>query len=190
MVNTAQPVTGIRVLLDVDTGVDVNWIPDVKQLQDWIALAWESQSVQADEQVEVSVALVSLIRMQALNLHYRDQDKPTNVLSFAADMPALAVPAEAQHDTEKSPGRLSLSSTWLRPLGDIVLCPSVLSEEAEAQNKSIEHHWAHLVVHGVLHLCGLDHQTSVQADVMELAEIRILSKAGIANPYGPQGKIF
>jgi probable rRNA maturation factor len=100
-----------------------------------------------------------------LNARYRGRDAPTNVLSFAP--PAL--PTRAR--------------TGTRPLGDLVICARVLSGEARAQAKTLEAHWAHLVVHGTLHLIGYDHQRAADARRMERREIAVLRRLGFENPY-------
>jgi probable rRNA maturation factor len=98
-----------------------------------------------------------------LNAQYRGRDKPTNVLSFpVADLPVTGEP---------------------RPLGDLVICPQVLRTEAREQKKSLREHWAHLVVHGSLHLIGYDHERDTDADRMERREIAVLRRLGFANPY-------
>lgn len=112
----------------------------------------------------LSLRIVDAVSSQALNLRYRGKDRPTNVLSFPA--PAL-------------PGEISDA-----PLGDIVLCAPVIASEAQAQGKAPRAHWAHMVVHGVLHLRGYDHQTTSEAQCMEAIERDILAGLGFADPYG------
>lgn len=119
--------------------------------------------------VEVSVSAVSSEHMRALNQQYRNKDGDTNVLSFPSDMPALF----SEHGGD--------SATVV--LGDIVLCPEVLEKEASAQGKSLHDHWAHMVIHSLLHLNGMDHNSELSADTMESHEIQILSNLGISNPY-------
>ena len=114
---------------------------------------------------ELGVRVVGPAESRRLNARYRGRDAPTNVLSFAP--PALPAPAR--------------KST--RPLGDLVICPRVLSGEARAQAKTLEAHWAHLVVHGTLHLIGYDHQRAAEARRMERREIAVLRRLGFANPY-------
>lgn len=111
---------------------------------------------------ELAVQVVSAPRMRLLNRRYRGKDKPTNVLSFPAN-PAPGVRP--------------------RPLGDVLLCPTVLRREARAQGKSEQAHWAHLVVHGTLHLVGYDHDRERAAARMERREIAVLKRLGFANPY-------
>jgi len=110
---------------------------------------------------EISVALVGSARSRALNRRYRRRDRATNVLSFPAP------------DAARRAG----------VLGDLVICPAVLRTEARAQRKPMRAHWAHLVVHGVLHLVGFDHVKTEDARRMERREIRVLRRLGFDNPY-------
>jgi probable rRNA maturation factor len=116
---------------------------------------------------EVTVRVVGRAESRRLNARYRGKDYPTNVLSFPA--PALPEP----------PGQ----SAHPRPLGDLVICPHVLRAEARQQKKSLRAHWAHLVVHGALHLIGYDHERMADARRMERREIGILRRLGFPNPY-------
>jgi probable rRNA maturation factor len=112
---------------------------------------------------ELALEVVSAPRMRLLNRRYRGKDKPTNVLAFPSP-PAPGVKP--------------------RPLGDVVICPTVLRREARAQGKSEKAHWAHLVVHGTLHLVGYDHEAGPRdAQRMERREIAVLKRLGFGNPY-------
>jgi probable rRNA maturation factor len=124
---------------------------------------------------EISVLLVSPARSRQLNQRYRGKNAPTNVLSFPA--PATrARPAS-------SGGTARVTPLPAAALGDLVICPSVLRTEARVQQKTVRDHWAHLFVHGLLHLVGFDHERDDEAQRMERREIRILRGLGIANPY-------
>jgi probable rRNA maturation factor len=113
---------------------------------------------------ELSIRIVGTREGRALNRTYRGKDYATNVLSFPTDLP---------------PGvRLPL-------LGDIAICAPVVRREAAEQDKPITHHWAHLTVHGVLHLLGYDHIQEAEAEKMEALETRVLKGLGIPNPYQP-----
>jgi probable rRNA maturation factor len=114
------------------------------------------------DDAELCIRVVNEEESRRLNRDYRDQDAPTNVLSFPAgiDLPDLLI------------------------LGDVVVCASVVQREADAQHKQYEDHFAHMVVHGVLHLLGYDHQADADAAAMERLEIRILDGFGISDPYG------
>ena len=117
--------------------------------------------------IEISVQLLDCQAMQALNQQYRGKDLPTNVLSFESDMPVLC---------DENTGSLHV-------LGDLVLCPDVIVDEASQQRKRCEQHWAHMLVHGTLHLCGYDHVAPDEARVMENLEIQILSMLDHPDPY-------
>lgn len=111
---------------------------------------------------EVSVLLADDETVRALNRRHRGIDRPTNVLSFQIGTPPGGLP---------------------RMLGDVVLADGVVVREAESQGKSVPEHLSHLVVHGVLHLLGYDHEADPEAETMEALEVRTLSGLGIANPY-------
>ncbi len=117
-------------------------------------------------EAEVVLRIVDEAEGRALNRRYRDQDQATNVLSFAADLPP-------QVD--------------LPLLGDVVICAPVVAREAAEQGKPPENHWAHLVVHGILHLRGHDHISEAQAEAMEALEKRLLHQLGIPDPYAVVG---
>lgn len=115
---------------------------------------------------EVSIRIVDADEGRALNAQWRGRDHATNVLSFPADLPPeLDVPL----------------------LGDLVLCAPVVADEAQTQGKTEIDHWAHLVVHGLLHLLGHDHQDDGEAERMESLEVRILAGLGIGDPYAVDG---
>ncbi|MEQ1711831.1 MAG: rRNA maturation RNase YbeY [Hyphomicrobium sp.] len=119
--------------------------------------------------VEATVALSSDAIVRDLNRTYRQQDKPTNVLSFPA--PALPAGAHAGASADR------------RPLGDVVLAAETVAQEAQALGISPTHHLQHLVVHGLLHLIGFDHLTDAQATEMESLETKLLARLGVADPY-------
>lgn len=112
---------------------------------------------------EISLLFADDETVRDLNKTWRGQDKPTNVLSFPAEVP---------------PGH-----PGPRPLGDIVLAYETVAREAAEERKEFRDHAAHLVIHGVLHLLGHDHETDGEADAMEALEIAALSRLGVANPY-------
>jgi len=123
----------------------------------------ENTLKQTDSAGSICLRIVSGEEMRSLNEQYRGKNKLTNVLSFPADLDSL-------------PENLSL-------LGDIAICAQVVKFEAKQQNKSEQHHWAHLTVHGVLHLLGYDHQNDTDAKDMETLEIEILSSLDVPDPY-------
>ncbi len=135
-------------------------VPDEDDLRSWIAAALASQQARGD--TEISVRLVDTPEMTDLNRAYRGKAGPTNVLSFPADLPAeLELPL----------------------LGDIVICAPVVREEAQAQHKGLAAHWAHMAVHGTLHLLGYDHIEESEALAMEALETAILADLHYPCPY-------
>lgn len=154
----------MNVLVDVQRASDNDSTPDTTFVTDWVTRACDAAKLARDS--EVSVRIVDADEIQALNREYRRKDAPTNVLSFPAGEVA-GLPDDAA-----------------LPLGDVVICASVVRDEAEAQGKALPDHWAHILVHGTLHLLGFDHQTDVDAAAMETLERSILLADGIADPYG------
>jgi probable rRNA maturation factor len=133
--------------------------PGAPELTAWANAAYAAVS---DLSTEVTIRVVDCDEIIALNRDYRHKDKATNVLSF---------PFEIDPDID------------IALLGDIVICHSVIATEAAQQGKSVRNHYAHMVTHGVLHLCGYDHQENHAANEMEALETKILATQGIANPY-------
>ena len=125
------------------------------------------------DRLEISLLLTTPDAIRLLNRDYRTRDSATNVLSFPSGLPVLDVLDEDS----------SNSGSSLQALGDLVFCAEVVQTEAQVQDKALLDHWAHLTVHGVLHLAGLDHENDREATAMEAAEIRILSNSGVENPY-------
>ncbi len=147
------------VLVHRDVVVDAPQVPDQSQLVAWVAASLKAAGCDAGE---VTVRVVDETEIAALNRTYRGQARATNVLSFAAEFPVATQP---------------------RYLGDVVISAPVVAREAREQDKPVEAHWAHLVVHGVLHLLGFDHALSEAAARMENLEREILAEFGYADPY-------
>lgn len=137
-------------------------------------------TLESQTRVELSLQMLDEPAMRSLNHQYRDKDKSTNVLSFASGMPLMAA-----SDGEAGDGQ----GDSLLILGDLVLCPEVVSREAKQQGKPELDHWAHMLVHGCLHLCGHDHEEPAQAALMEGTETRILSAMGIPDPYAVENAL-
>ncbi|MBL1433610.1 MAG: rRNA maturation RNase YbeY [Gammaproteobacteria bacterium] len=135
------------------------YVPSEELLQAWALTVFQQQSV---DDVELFIRVVDKAESQGLNKDYRNKDAPTNVLSFPIDAPEYVVP---------------------RVLGDLVICAEVVDAESQAQDKSRDAHWAHMVVHGILHLLGFDHEDDDQAQQMEDLEIEIIQGLGFAKPY-------
>jgi probable rRNA maturation factor len=141
-----------------------NEVPDLEGLVTR-AMAEVSAVQKEKREAEVAILFTSDDEVAALNRDWRGKPKPTNVLSFPA------------------PEGLLMPEGEPRFLGDIALALGVVKREAEEQGKPLPHHTAHLVVHGLLHLLGLDHETEPAAEAMEALEIRIMGRLGIPDPY-------
>lgn len=131
--------------------------PDIKQLQSWAQLALHEHP-----NSEMTLRLVDREEIHQLNHTYRHKDAPTNVLSFPSDLPDY----------------LDIAL-----LGDVVICNDVVNQEAQEQNKPHDAHWAHMVIHGCLHLLGYDHIEESDAQIMEHLECQLLAQLGYTNPY-------
>ncbi|HLT92031.1 MAG TPA: rRNA maturation RNase YbeY [Woeseiaceae bacterium] len=147
-------------------------VPPSAEIRSWIEDAVRHADAVPDGRYEVVVRVVDERESRALNYRFRGKDRPTNVLAFPAGDPALLQPPAAG---ESAPPSL--------PLGDLAICAPVLAREAAEQGKPAAAHWAHLVVHGTLHLLGYDHASRDEAERMEGLERRILAARGIADPY-------
>ena len=154
--------------LDIQWALDEREVPNKQQCFKWINVAL--QKPLCYQPVQVTVRIVDQDESQELNHTYRGFDKPTNVLSFPFEQP---------------PGLLELGEE-LPYLGDLVICADIVEQEAKEQGKSIEAHWAHMMVHGTLHLQGFDHIDEQEAQVMEALEVKIMQKLGFDNPYEDQ----
>ena len=149
-----------RLRLEIQRAVNGGDLPTDEEFRLWVSNALESSAGRA----EVTIRLVDRAESAYLNEAYRNKKGSTNVLSFAYDQ------------------RPGIDSDLL---GDLAICAPVISREAAEQGKPEQAHWAHMVVHGVLHLRGYDHETKTQAREMEALERDILAKLGFADPYGP-----
>ncbi|URL59432.1 rRNA maturation RNase YbeY [Luteibacter flocculans] len=135
-------------------------VPASASFRRWVEAALKG--ARRRKATEVAIRIVDADEGQALNLQYRGRDYATNVLSFPADLP---------------PG------VNLPLIGDLVICAPVVAREAAEQGKTAAHHWAHMTVHGTLHLLGYDHIDDAEAEAMEALETRILAGLGIPDPY-------
>ncbi len=147
-----------RAHIDVQRRVR-GWAPRTADLARWVNAALGRRAAAS----ELAVRVVGPAESRRLNAEYRGKDRPTNVLSF--------------------PGAPLARAPAVRALGDVVICAQLVRQEAEVQGKALRAHWAHLVVHGTLHLIGYDHERDADARRMERREIRVLRALGFANPY-------
>jgi len=144
--------------LDVSYAARQPWVPKPRQFSKWATAAITA----VRKPCVLSVRIVGLAGSRRLNAHYRHKDQPTNVLSFAGAGPL-------------PDGRYVL--------GELVICAPVVAREAHTQAKTLESHWAHMTVHGVLHLLGFDHEHDPEAAKMASKEIQILDRLGFSDPY-------
>jgi probable rRNA maturation factor len=145
--------------IDITNNSQSALVPSEVQLITWVKAALQSQHL---NEADVSIYLVDEEESQTLNAQYRHKNAPTNVLAFPADLPEeLEIPL----------------------LGDLVVCAPVVEREAIEQGKSLDAHWAHMLVHGSLHLLGFDHINDEDANIMETLETQILTGLGYPPPY-------
>jgi len=137
-------------------------LPTLTQLQTWVSAAITAGSEQTRDEAELTVRIVDADESQSLNGQYRGKDKPTNVLSFPLQNP---------------PG------ITLPLLGDLIICKAVVEKEAIEQDKQLLSHWAHMLIHGTLHLLGYDHIEQKEAETMERIETNLMIELGYSDPY-------
>ena len=148
----------MSVEVDVQYAATGEGLPDAEEVRAWTRAAIAGRRINA----EVAVRVVDEAEITSLNRTFRGRDQPTNVLSFPFDkMPGVKIPL----------------------LGDVVICAPVVYREAGEQGKAERAHWAHMVVHGTLHLLGYDHVEPADAEIMEQAEKDILGSLGFGDPY-------
>lgn len=157
-VNAKLASPALRLYLDVQPASQARGLPSEAQLRAWARAAL----IDLGGIHELTLRLVDAAESAALNARYRHKSGPTNVLSFPFQTP---------------PGTVS------RLLGDLVICAPVVEREAQEQGKPLPAHWAHMVIHGILHLRGYDHEIESEAQAMEVLETEILARLGYADPY-------
>ena len=143
--------------VEVQYAADAEGLPAAADFRRWVVAALGEVA-----DAELAVRVVDREESRRLNATYRGKDAPTNVLSFPAELP---------------------EGIDLPLIGDIVICAPLVAREADEQHKTLADHWAHLTVHGVLHLLGHDHRTDEEAAAMEALETRILAGLGCADPW-------
>jgi len=148
----------IQLDVSVSYGLPRAGLPAAVSFRRWAAAACTGRILKAD----LAIRLVDAKEGRALNRHYRGKDYATNVLSFPAELP---------------------EGVTLPLLGDLVICAPVVAREAREQGKRLNAHYAHLTIHGVLHLLGLNHEDEREALVMEQIERELLAGLGISDPY-------
>ena len=144
--------------LDIQCIYQKQGLPTDVQFKEWVDAALSDEN----QDCECVIRIVDETESAILNQQYRQKPGPTNILSFIFEAP---------------------ENIDLQLLGDLVICAPVVIREAQQQNKKIHDHWAHITIHGTLHLQGYDHQGEKEAEDMETREIAILKKLNMANPY-------
>ena len=145
------------VSVDLQNDEKLATVPELGLFKQWV----EASLITAYDQLEQTIRVVGEAESRALNLQFRGIDRPTNVLAFPSENDYLEYAC----------------------LGDLVICVAVVMNEARQQAKTLEQHWAHMVVHGMLHLQGYSHDEEAGAEKMEALEVKILSTLGYSNPY-------
>ena len=145
--------------IEFSYGVDSSHLPNEAQLLEWAQNAIQDLMT---EPCHIDIRITDMDEIKTLNAQFRQKDSPTNVLSFPAEpMPGIK----------------------MTHLGDIAICAEIVVSEASQQCKPVDHHWAHLITHSILHLLGYDHIDSIEAQEMELLETKILDRIDIPDPY-------
>ncbi|MBB1485544.1 rRNA maturation RNase YbeY [Oceanospirillum sediminis] len=146
-------------VIDLQLACDNTGLPEESDFTLWVQRVLDAHENTGHE---VTVRIVTSEESQLLNHQYRGKDKPTNVLSFPFESP---------------PG------IELPLLGDLIVCADVVAAEAAEQGKLLSHHWAHMIIHGCLHLLGYDHIEEQDAEEMEALEVELLAELNIKDPY-------
>ena len=148
-------------------------VPHARSFNRWAQAACAPYLPRSDRELALTIRVVGAAESRRLNRTWRSKDKPTNVLSFPA--------------APLAPGKNGVPSRFpakeYSELGDLAICAPVVAREAKEQGKPAQAHWAHMVVHGVLHLLGFDHENDRDGDVMEAREVKILAQFGYSDPY-------
>ncbi len=154
-------------VVELQSDLPAAGLPAADQVQRWAETA---ARLAGGASGEIVIRIVDEAESQALNHDYRGKNSPTNVLSFPFELPE-GMPEQMRAELGEG------------IIGDIAICAPVVEREAKDQGKAAEAHWAHMVIHGVLHLLGHDHVEDAGAEIMEAMEIRALSELGYPNPY-------
>ena len=144
--------------LDLQIACQANNLPSENDFKHWLAQILTIYQ----QDFELTIRIVDTLESQQLNHQYRNKNKPTNVLSFPFEVP---------------------EGIELNLLGDLVICADIVAQEAKQQQKHLQAHWAHMVIHGCLHLLGYDHINDDEAEAMEAIEIDLICQLGFPDPY-------
>jgi probable rRNA maturation factor len=174
-------------IVTVQIATNRRGVPHTRALSEWANVAFRLPRLPGESRVPEVMALtirvVGAAESRRLNRNWRGKDKPTNVLSFPSHNLPNGAHGRTIVEPAASPGE---GRAWTEEpilLGDLAICAPVVAREAREQDKVLRAHWAHMVVHGVLHLLGYDHENDRDATFMEKEEAKILVTFGFANPY-------
>lgn len=157
----------LTLTIDILHDNQFNNLPKSDEIHQWLSLVLLHEKIYS---ASLSLTYLSLDDMQSLNHQFRDKNSPTNILSFPFIAPP-GLPDDAIDDNF---------------LGDLIVCPDVLVKEAKDQEKRLNHHQTHILIHGLLHLIGYDHISREDREEMEALEIKLLQQLAIPNPYDPE----
>jgi probable rRNA maturation factor len=155
----------VRLELTLQNPAGQKKVPKKKKFEEWVTGVLKEMDHTKTEHSEIVIRIVNKEESATLNYSFRKKNGPTNILSFT-------------YDTHEEP--------YSNSLGDLAICAEIVMEEAETQKKDVQAHWAHLTIHGTLHLLGYDHERESDAIEMEQLETKILFKLGYPNPYEHQ----
>ena len=156
--------------VDIQIACENYNVPSKEDFETWIMLSIRNIDFILERDFEIGIRVVNESESKRLNKQYRKINQSTNILSFFSSMD----------------DNIRWSKTIPKPLGDLVICAPVIEREAIEQGKELFAHWAHMIVHGMLHLVGFDHAVEHEAYEMESLEVDILEELGFSNPYASQ----
>jgi len=156
--------------VDIQIACENYNVPSKEDFETWIMLSIRNIDFILEQDFEIGIRVVNESESKRLNKQYRKINQSTNILSFFSSMD----------------DNIRWSKTIPKPLGDLVICAPVIEREAIEQGKELFAHWAHMIVHGMLHLVGFDHAVEHEANEMESLEVDILEELGFSNPYASQ----
>ena len=179
-----ETINSLSVKLDIQNPIKSANLPLLSEMKVWCESAIQNQSHHKafDNSLSVLIRIVDSEESADLNNTYRQKQGPTNVLSFPNEVPEFMF-GVTELDEDINEEQIIELNEQKSYLGDLVICESLLQVEAAEQSKSVVSHWAHLIIHGILHLQGFDHIDDKEALEMEALEIQILEQLGFVNPY-------
>lgn len=161
----------MTVELELQIATTAKTLPHPSQFKEWVRVVFSDHAIAVNKNklnnIEITIRIVDEEEITDLNYHYRHKQGTTNVLSFPSEKIPPVIAEEFDYNL----------------IGDIVICAAVVEHEAKQQNKELLSHWAHMVIHGILHLLGYDHEKEQEAYLMENIEIDLMKQLGFLSPY-------